>query len=82
MEEELISHLSRQNSALMALVHQLENAVDNAPGEEAGYTQANYYHDEILRLMNESRAVIDDLETVTAKEYWPYPTYSDILFSV
>ncbi|QNL45682.1 glutamine synthetase III [Oscillibacter hominis] len=82
VEETLISKLSRQNSALLDLILQLEKAVEQAPGEDAGYEQANYYHDSVLSLLNEARTVIDDLETMTAKEYWPYPTYSDILFSV
>ncbi|MBU5627055.1 glutamine synthetase III [Oscillibacter sp. MSJ-2] len=82
VEETLISKLSRQNSALLDLTLRLQKAVDQAPGEDAGYAQANYYHDSVLSLLNEARTVIDDLETMTSKEYWPYPTYSDILFSV
>ena len=27
-------------------------------------------------------AVADELEGLTAKRYWPYPTYGDMLFSV
>ena len=26
--------------------------------------------------------VCDEAETITAKEFWPFPTYSDLLFSV
>ena len=32
--------------------------------------------------MEDMRAVIDKLETLTATEYWPYPSYYDMLFSV
>ena len=32
--------------------------------------------------MQEVREVIDKLETLTATEYWPYPSYCDMLFSV
>ena len=35
-----------------------------------------------LRRMEEARQSIDRLESLTAAEYWPYPTYADILFSV
>ena len=38
--------------------------------------------DEILRKMSELRIVCDEAETLTSKEYWPYPSYGDILFSV
>ena len=32
--------------------------------------------------MNELRAIGDDMETETASDFWPYPTYGDLLFSV
>ena len=32
--------------------------------------------------MEEMRAFADDMEGYTAKKYWPFPTYADILFSV
>ena len=41
-----------------------------------------YYHDTIFAQMNKVRASIDKLETLTATEYWPYPSYYDMLFSV
>ena len=41
-----------------------------------------YSHDVILADMTAARAAADKLETITAKEYWPFPVYSDLLFSV
>ena len=38
--------------------------------------------EEIVRRMEEARQSIDQLESLTAAKYWPYPTYADILFSV
>lgn len=38
--------------------------------------------DEILRKMSELRIACDEAEMLTSKEYWPYPSYGDILFSV
>jgi glutamine synthetase len=32
--------------------------------------------------MAELRVVCDEAETVTAEKYWPFPTYSDLLFGV
>ena len=43
---------------------------------------ARYYKDRVLVAMQETRAVADELETLTAKKCWPFPTYGDILFSV
>lgn len=43
---------------------------------------AMYYKDHVFTAMQELRAVADELEGLTAKRYWPYPTYGDMLFSV
>ena len=43
---------------------------------------ANDIRDVILGKMDALRAVCDEAETITAKEFWPFPTYSDLLFSV
>ncbi len=36
----------------------------------------------VVKLMEELRIYGDDLERITARSYWPFPTYGDILFSV
>ena len=38
--------------------------------------------DTLLPAMEVLRAMVDEAETLTAKSYWPYPSYADILFSV
>ena len=43
---------------------------------------ANMYKDIIIPAMEEIRADVDAAESFTAAEYWPYPSYGDILFSV
>ena len=36
----------------------------------------------VIPVMEEMRSFADDMEGYTAKKYWPFPTYADILFSV
>ena len=43
---------------------------------------ADYYHDVVLPAMEEVRIPADKLEMLVGKKYWPFPTYSDILFYV
>ena len=43
---------------------------------------AHFFADKIIPVMQEMRAYADDMEVNTAKKYWPFPTYGDILFSV
>ena len=38
--------------------------------------------DVILQKMAELRVVCDEAEVLTAEEYWPFPTYGDLLFGV
>ena len=38
--------------------------------------------DTVLNLMCELRLACDEAETLTAKTYWPFPSYADLLFSV
>ena len=51
-------------------------AVDDI-GEEA-----NAIRDIVLTKMSELRIACDEAETLTAKKYWPYPSYADLLFGV
>lgn len=38
--------------------------------------------DTVLPAMEHLRKVCDEAETLTARSYWPFPTYGDLLFSV
>ncbi len=44
--------------------------------------KARFVCDEVHSSMSALRAVADELEDTVAAEYWPFPTYRDLLFSV
>ena len=74
---------------LSALVDQMDAAVDalDASLITLGMTsditaQAELIRDEVLPKMSLLRAPADEAETLTAKKYWPFPTYGDLLFGV
>ena len=52
--------------------------------QDAGSIEAESYkiRDVILGKMGELRVACDEAETMTAKKYWPFPTYGDLLFGV
>ena len=79
-EQDLIKELSPLAHEISQRAGQLEEAVRALSGtvEEQGYT----VRDVLLKRMKALRAVCDRAETITAKEFWPYPSYGDILFSV
>jgi len=60
----------------------LEAASDEVDGITECYTRAMAYKNEVLPAMEALRETVDSLEAITAKAYWPYPAYGDILFSV
>ena len=63
-------------------VKALENALVSAKAAAGASDSAAEFRDQVIPAMNELRVVVDEMQTVTAKEYWPYPTYGEILFSV
>ena len=80
-ETDLIQRLATLNDAMMQAVKDLEackRAYSKMPPEKA----ALYVAHETIPVMNRVRAAADEMETLTAKEYWPMPDYEDILFSV
>ncbi len=77
-EQTLVERLSHTTDSLFANCESLKALLCAVPaGSEAA---ANYYHDVILPAMDALRADADLLEQLTDKAYWPYPTYSDLLF--
>ena len=43
---------------------------------------ADFFKDEIRSDMDRLRSACDKLETETSAEYWPFPTYGELLFAV
>ena len=77
-EKNLISKLSAASDALYDNVERLHNCLAIVPWEPAA--AAKYYRSVIVPAMEAVREEADILEALTDKSYWPYPTYSDLLF--
>jgi glutamine synthetase len=56
----------------------LQEALENVPADSK--EAACYYHKAVVSKMNELRHWADIIEKYTDKNYWPYPTYSDLLY--
>ena len=81
-EEELTEEISALTGRLYQEVKALETAEAEAKAISDVGAQAMDYKDKVLPAMADLRKTADTLETITAAEYWPYPSYGDILFSV
>ena len=81
-EEKSLEKLSALSGAMFVKTDALEDALAKAGGLEDVTEEAMYYKDSVIPAMAALRADADALETITAKKYWPYPSYGDLLFSV
>ena len=81
-ETELLQQLSELNGQLYDTAKAMAKALENAPASEGGIDSARYYRDVVYALEYKASHLVNALETHTAAEFWPYPTYADILFSV
>lgn len=83
VEEDLITSLSNKLVCFSKKTAELEEAVIKASNySDDNLKYAKYYRETVFALMQELRAVGDAMETETASEYWPYPSYGELLFGV
>lgn len=82
LEEKLLSKLSRLGNYLYAKLDTLETSVLNAKTHSDLLESAKYYRESIFINMQHLRGIVDELETLIAKDHWPLPTYGELLFSV
>ncbi|MGN0518005.1 MAG: glutamine synthetase III [Acutalibacteraceae bacterium] len=81
-ETEIVKKLSILNDGIAMKTDELEKSLialqDITDIVQEGYA----IRDTVLTKMSELRALCDQAETLTAKKYWPYPSYGDLLFGV
>ena len=82
-EESLLKSLSEELEAFVKKTDELEAAVKNAAEYSSdNLAYAKYFRNTVFALMEELRAVGDEMETEMPSKYWPYPSYGEILFGV
>ncbi|WZL82539.1 glutamine synthetase III [Vallitaleaceae bacterium 9-2] len=72
----LLKEVSDQVDALEATVERVHDGIEDY--EE----QAHAYKFEVFPVMEALRKPCDELEVIVSEEFWPFPTYSDLLFRV
>lgn len=81
-ENDMVTKLSLLMHSLYIKNEILENKLIEVKSLESSVDIADYSRNNIFETMQEVRAVIDELETNTARKHWPFPTYGELLFSV
>jgi glutamine synthetase len=75
---EVSALLSEAQVALSALKDLQAKGAEITDGKEAAY----FYKNEVVPAMAALRTPIDQLEMIVDKEYWPVPSYGDMMFEV
>ena len=81
-ETALLKKLSALTSCLYKKIAALDAALLDVKFHTEVEDCAKYYGSSVINAMNELRAVADELEVITAKSAWPFPSYGDMLFSI
>ncbi len=82
-ELNLIRTLSTLLEEFDTLSSDLEKAVEKAHALKAdALTLSKVYCNEVLTCMNKLRKVSDKMEQLTSSEYWPYPSYGRLMFTM
>lgn len=79
---QLLKEVTVKLTEMKKAAEQLLEVEKKASSMERGKEQAFYYHEEVMDAMNALRRPADELEKLVDKEYWPFPTYADLLFEV
>jgi len=74
------AELSSLTEKLIEKTDNLFNISNNVPTDPTKAGQ--YYKNTVIPAMSELRIAADKLETVVGKEYWPFPTYTELLYNV
>ena len=81
-EQATLNDLCDGITAINESIARLDEVHAKAESISDGQLQANCYAHEVAPVMADLRAAVDAMEEIVAADYWPVPTYDDILFYV
>lgn len=81
-ETDLLRRVAALTDAIYTGTDRLEKAAAEAKKAVGTSALAAAYRNKVVPAMESLRASCDELETITPRELWKMPTYSDLLFSV
>ncbi len=80
-EQSLIAALTHRNADLWQVCGKLEAALASPETEAPVKERARYFRETVFALMEQARGIADELETMTAADHWPFPTYAELLYN-
>jgi glutamine synthetase len=77
-----IDTIASLNDELLGKTEELEASIEASHSMDDYKDKAFYFYNNVLKLMEECRVISDKLELIVDGEYWPIPTYGELLYSV
>ena len=81
-EQKTAARLSSLTEIASEDAAKLDDALLQAGDLPTAQEAASFYQAEVFKDMTELRLAVDEMETLTSRACWPYPSYGDLLFSV
>jgi glutamine synthetase len=82
MEADLVDTLSRLVGEAFAAVKALKAADASACACTTGEAMACAFAEQVIPAMQHLRTKVDEMESLTSSDYWPLPTYGDMMFRI
>ena len=82
VQKDLLTRCSALLAKAQSALANLENVESLAAAKSEGQEQAMCFREVVFPAMTELRAPIDELEMIVDEEFWPVPTYGELLFEV
>ena len=81
-ETNTVKKLSSLTDAIYTKTDELKDVIIALSKADGIISESEMIRDTVLPKMSELRVLCDEAETLTSKEYWPFPNYADLLFGV
>jgi glutamine synthetase len=81
LETTLLEKIALLSDRLLDKLSVLDSALTNADDHDV-LAHATFYRNTVFVAMNELRLIADELETLVANKYWPFPSYGELLYNV
>jgi glutamine synthetase len=82
VERDIVQKLSDLTYKAYHVLAKLEASERIAASIPDNVARAEAYRDTVIPSMNRLREFVDEMETLTSSEYWPLPSYGDMMFKV
>ncbi len=81
-EEKILASVTKDVDDMNEAADKLDDLMNKVDSITGTYELAEYYCKQVVPAMSEVRAAADHCEIIIGKDYWPLPSYSEMLFYV